>query len=141
MKNFEKILFYSIPALFGATVIFLQIFGVPELWKMLVLYVLPLFIGSYLLEQGKAFGCLPGVFLGIHITAGGILEMPRRMNMGNAGPRIEPTWENSQWYIWHTEIIWGIVFSLFFAALGIYVFIKNKTDKKATFPKIMRLYR
>ena len=57
MKNrFEKILFYSVPAIFAALVIFLMISGIPEIWLFLFLYVLPFAIGSYLLDQGKAFG-------------------------------------------------------------------------------------
>ena len=50
--------------------------------------------------------------------------------MGNAGPGIEPTWENSQWYIWNTEIAWGIYIVLFFVLCGVYVLIKKIAEKR-----------
>ena len=130
LKNVEKALFYSIPMAMTVLIIFLEIWGVSGVWKLLWI-VAVLFFGSFLLYRGKAFGCVFGILFGAYITASGIEQIPYRLNMGNAGPRIEPTWENVQWYIWHTEIIWGIVFALFFLALGIYVFIKNRKHNRA----------
>lgn len=127
MKNrFEKIFFYSVPAIFAALVIFLMISGVPEIWFFLFLYVLPFAIGSYLLDQGKAFGCIYGIFWGISFAMNAFFDYPRRINMGNAGTRIEPTAEMYWRYFWNSEVIWWIAFSLFFLALGIYVLIKNR---------------
>ena len=127
-KIFIKSLFYFVPVTLGVIIILLQLFGLSEIWKLLSI-VLVLLFGSYMLDIGKAWGCIFGILLGMAISVGGILEIPRRMNMGNAGPRIEPTWENSIWYIWNTEIIWGIVLAIFFVALGIFVLIKNKKQR------------
>ena len=129
MKNiFPKILYYSFPVLLGAIIIFLEIWGISGIWKLLwVVFVL--LLGSILLYKGKAWGSAFGVLFGIYIAASGIEQIPHRLNMGNAGPKIEPTWENVQWYIWHTEIIWGVVIALFFVALGIFVFMKNRNKK------------
>lgn len=88
-----------------------------------------LFLGSFLMEKGKAWGSVFGIILGISLAISGIMDVPHRINMGNAGPRLEPDFEDYLWQIGHTDIIWGIVFALFFAALGIFVFIKNKKSK------------
>ena len=111
--------------------IFLEIWGLHGFWKALFLYVLPLFIGSYLLEEGKPFGCLIGFFLGIHMMVGEFLEVPRRINMGNAGQRIEATPEIYWRAFWGMGIYWCVIFSLFFLALGIYVFVKNRKKPSA----------
>ncbi|MBR2640554.1 MAG: hypothetical protein IKL18_01510 [Oscillospiraceae bacterium] len=124
-KKFRKKLFYSVPVALAVLIIFLEIWGLWGIWKALFLYILPLFIGSYLLENGKAFGCLIGFFLGIHMMIGEFLEVPRRINMGNAGPRIEATPEIYWRSFWSMGIFWAAVFSLFFLALGIYVLVKN----------------
>ena len=129
LKNRQKWLFYSVPTALALFVVFLMILGLWGIWKALFLYVLPLFIGSYLLEEGKAFGGLIGFFLGIHMAVGEFLEVPRRINMGNAGPRIEATPEIYWRAFWDMGIYWAAVFSLFFLALGIFVFIKNKKAK------------
>ena len=129
LKNRQKWLFYSVPTALALIIIFLEIWGVWGIWKALFLYVLPLFIGSYLLEQGKPFGCLIGFFFGIHMMVGEFLEVPRRINMGNAGPRIEATPEIYWRSFWGMGIYWFAIFSLFFLALGIYVFVKNRKNK------------
>ena len=131
LKNRQKWLFYSVPTVLALFVIFLMILGLRGFWKALFLYVLPLFIGSYLLEHGKPFGCLIGFFLGIHMAVGEFLEVPRRINMGNAGPRIEATPEIYWRSFWNMGIYWCVIFSLFFLALGIYVFIKNRKHNRA----------
>lgn len=56
--------------------------------------------------------------------------------MGNAGLRIEPTAEMYWRYFWNSEIIWRIVFSLFFIAIGIYVLIKNQMRKSKDFQRV-----
>ena len=137
MKNrFEKILFYSVPAIFATLVIFLMISGLPEIWLFLFLYVLPFAIGSYLLDQGKAFGCVYGIYWGIRFAMNAFFDYPRRINMGNAGPRIEPTAEMYWRYFWNSEIVWWIVFALFFLALGIYVLIKNRMRGSKDFRRV-----
>ncbi len=127
-KYFTKILYYFFPVLLAAAIILLQLFGLSEIWMLLWLPAV-LFFGSYLMEKGKAWGSFFGIVLGIWFAVSGIKEVPRRINMGNAGPRIEPTFENYWWQIWNTDILWGIVIALFFAALGIFVFIKNRKSK------------
>ncbi|MBR5872368.1 MAG: hypothetical protein IKZ06_01815, partial [Oscillospiraceae bacterium] len=112
LKNIEKALFYFVPVALALFVIFLEILGLRGFWKALFLYVLPLFIGSYLLEQRKPFGCLIGFFLGIHMAVGEFLEVPRRINMGNAGPRIEATPEIYWRSFWSMGIYWCVIFSL-----------------------------
>ena len=123
-----KILFYSVPAVLTALVIFLMISGLPEIWKLLWLPAV-LFLGSFLMEKGKAFGSIFGILLGTGFGVSGIREVPRRINMGNAGPRIIPDFEDYWWQFWNTDIVWGFVLALFFLALGIFVFIKNRKAK------------
>ena len=123
-----KVLFYSVPALLTAVIIFLEIWGVRGIWKLLWI-VAVLFFGSFLLYKGKAFGSIFGILLGIWFGVSGIREVPRRVNMGNAGPRIVPDFEDYWWQIWHTDITWRIGFALFFLAIGIFVFIKNRKTK------------
>ena len=125
LKNLEKALFYFVPVVLALIIIFLEIWGVSGIWKLLWI-VAVLFLGSFLLYKGKAFGCVFGILLGIGFGVSGIREVPRRVNMGNAGPRIVPDFEDYWWQFWNTDIVWGFVFALFFLALGIYVFIKNK---------------
>ena len=72
-----------------------------------------------------------GILLGTGFGVSGIREVPSRVNMGNAGPRIVPDFEDYWWQFWNTDIVWGFVFALFFLALGIFVFIKNKKSKIA----------
>ena len=95
-------------------------------------FVLILMLGmsGWLLNKGKIWGGIPGTFVGIRVMLWGIEALPHRLNMGNAGPGIEPTWENSQWYIWNTEIAWGIYIVLFFAFCGVYVLIKKIAKKR-----------
>ena len=131
LKNRQKWLFYSVPTALALFIIFLMILGLWGIWEALFLYVLPLFIGSYLLEQGKPFGCLIGFFFGIHMIVGDLLEVPRRINMGNAGPRIEATPEIYWRSFWGNGNYWFAIFSLFFLALGIYVFVKNRKNSRA----------
>ena len=121
-----KILFYSVPVALAVLIIFLMILGIPEIWPALFLYVLPFAIGSYLLDQGRAFGCVYGIFWGIRFAMNALFDYPRRINMGNAGARIEPNSEMYWRYFWNSEVVWWFVFALFFLALGIFVFIKNK---------------
>ena len=123
-----KVLFYSVPALLTAVIIFLMISGLPEIWKLLWLPAV-LFFGSFLMEKGKAFGSIFGILLGIGCGVDAIREVPRRVNMGNAGPRIVPDFEDYWWQFWNTDIVWGFVFALFFLALGIFVFIKNRKQE------------
>lgn len=123
-----KVLFYSVPALLTAVIIFLEIWGVRGIWKLLWI-VAVLFFGSFLLYKGKAFGSIFGILLGIWFGVSGIREVPHRVNMGNAGPRIVPDFEDYWWQFWNTDIVWGFVFALFFLALGIFVFIKNRKQK------------
>ncbi len=96
-------------------------------WFVLILM---LCLSGWFLRKGKIWGGIPGILVGIRVMLWGIEELPHRMNMGNAGPRIEPTWENSQWYIWHTEIAWGIYIVLFFVFCVFYVLIKNIKTKR-----------
>ena len=107
---------------------FLEVWGVRGIWKLLWI-VAVLFLGSFLLYKGKAFGSVFGILLGIWFGVSGIREVPRRVNMGNAGPRIIPDFEDYWWQFWNTDIVWGFVFALFFLALGIFVFIKNRKAK------------
>lgn len=123
-----KVLFYSVPALLTAVIIFLMISGLPEIWKLLWLPAV-LFFGSFLMEKGKAFGSIFGILLGIGCGVDAIREVPRRVNMGNAGPRIEPDFEDYWWQFWNTDIVWEFALALFFLALGIFVFIKNRKQK------------
>ena len=123
-----KILFYSVPAVLAVVIIFLEIWGVRGIWKLLWI-VAVLFLGSFLLYKGKAFGSVFGILFGAYVSGSGIREIPHRVNMGNAGPRIEPDFEDYWWQIWHTDITWGIGFALFFLAIGIFVFIKNRKTK------------
>ena len=124
-----KIIFYIVPAIFAAAIIFLQLSGLYEIWKLLCVPAV-LFLGSFLMEKGKAWGSIFGIILGISLAISGIMEVPRRINMGNAGPRLEPGFDDYWWQIWHTDIIWEVVFALFFAALGIFVLIKNRKSKE-----------
>ena len=128
LKNPEKALFYFVPVALALIIIFLEIWGVSGIWKLLWI-VAVLFLGSFLLYKGKAFGSVFGILLGIGFGVSGIREVPRRVNMGNAGPRIIPDFEDYWWQFWNTDIVWGFVFALFFLALGIYVFIKNRKKK------------
>ena len=123
-----KVLFYSVPALLTVLIILLMISGLPEIWKLLWLPAV-LFLGSFLMEKGKAFGSVFGILLGIWFGVSGIREVPRRVNMGNAGPRIVPDFEDYWWQFWNTDIVWGFVFALFSLALGIFIFIKNRKQK------------
>ena len=91
-------------------------------WFILILM---LCLSGFLLNKGKIWGGIPGILVGIRVMLWGIEELPHRLNMGNAGPRIEPNSEMYWRYFWNSEAIWWVVFSLFFLALGIYVFIKN----------------
>ncbi len=125
---FPKLLFYSVPVLLGAAVIFLQIMGLYEIWKLFSV-VLVLLIGAFMLDKGNAWGCAFGIFFGIGLIISEIRAIPHRMNMGNAGAWIEPNFENVQWYIWHGGIVWGIIFTLFFVGCGIYVLVKNRKIK------------
>ena len=127
-----KVLFYSVPVLLTAVIIFLEIWGVRGIWKLLWI-VAVLFLVSFLLYKGKAFGSVFGILFGAYISASGIMEVPHRVNMGNAGPRIVPDFEDYWWQIWHTDITWGIAFSLFFLALGMFVFIKNKKSERKSY--------
>ena len=104
-----KILFYSVPVVFAVLVIFLMILGIPEIWPSLFLYVLPFAIGSYLLDHGKTFGCIYGIFWGIRFAMNALFDYPRRINMGNAGARIEPTPEMYWRYFWNSEVVWWFV--------------------------------
>ena len=128
LKNLEKALFYFVPVALALIIVFLEIWGVRGIWKLLWI-VTVLFFGSFLLYKGKAFGSVFGILLGIGFGVSGIREVPRRVNMGNAGPRIIPDFEDYWWQFWNTDIVWGFVFALFFLALGIYVFIKNRKKK------------
>lgn len=128
LQKAEKVLFYFVPVLLTFLIIFLEIWGVSGIWKLLWI-VAVLFLGSFLLYKGKAFGCVFGILFGSYMSLCGIMEVPHRVNMGNAGPRIVPDFEDYWWQIWHTDITWGIGFSLFFLALGIYVFIKNRKKR------------
>ena len=130
LKNLEKALFYFVPVILTFIIIFLEIWGVSGIWKLLWI-VAVLFLGCFLLYKGKAFGCVFGILFGIWMAVSGIMEVPSRVNMGNAGPRIVPDFEDYWWQIWHTDITWGIAFSLFFLALGIYVFVKNRKNSRA----------
>ena len=123
-----KVLFYSVPALLTVLIILLMISGLPEIWKLLWLPAV-LFLGSFLMEKGKAFGSIFGILLGIGCGVDAIREVPRRVNMGNAGARIVPDFEDYWWQFWNTDIVWGFVFALFFLALGIFVFIKNRKQE------------
>ena len=123
-----KVLFYSVPALLTAVIIFLMISGLPEIWKLIWVPAV-LFFGSFLMEKGKAFGSIFGILLGIWFGVSSIREVPRRVNMGNAGPRIVPDFEDYWWQFWNTDIVWGFVFALFSLALGIFIFIKNRKQK------------
>lgn len=100
------------------------------LYMLYMLMPFMLVAGIYLLIKGKAFGSFFGAVFGISLSLNGIEQLPYRMNKGNAGERIIPTWENSQWYIWNTEIIWGIAIALLFAAAGIFVFVMKKKKSK-----------
>ena len=130
---FEKILFYSVPTVLAAFIIFLQISGLPEIWRFLCIPAV-LFLGGYLMEKGKAWGSIFGILLGISFAVSGILEVPSRVNMGNAGPRIEPDFEDYWWQLWHTDITWGFGVALFFVALGVFVYIKNRKEKQKNQP-------
>ena len=123
-----KVLFYSVPVLLTAVIIFLEIWGVRGIWKLLGI-VAVLSFGSFLLYKGKAFGSIFGILLGIWFGVSGIREVPHRVNMGNAGARIVPDFEDYWWQFWNTDIVWGFVFALFFLALGIFIFIKNRKQK------------
>ena len=123
-----KVLFYSAPALLTAVIIFFEIWGVRGIWKLLWI-VAVLFFGSFLLYKGKAFGSVFGILLGIWFGVSGIREVPHRVNMGNAGARIVPDFEDYWWQFWNTDIVWGFVFAHFFLALGIFVYIKNGKQK------------
>lgn len=124
-KHLYKILLYFFPVLLAAAIILLQIFGLPEIWMFLCVPAV-LFLGSYLMEKGRAIGSIFGILLGTGFVISGIRDVPHRVNMGNAGPRIVPDFEDYWWQIWHTDITWGIFIALFFLALGIFVFIKNR---------------
>lgn len=100
------------------------------LYMLYMLMPFMLVIGIYLLIKGKAFGSLFGAVFGISLSLNGIEQLSYRMNKGNAGERIVPTWENSQWYIWNTEIIWGIAIALLFVVAGIFVFARKKRKYK-----------
>ena len=124
-KKLTKILFYFVPTALSIIITLLQFFGLEEIWKFLCIPAV-LFLGSYLMEKGRACGSLFGILLGTGIAVSGIREVPRRINMGNAGPRLEPDFEDYWWQLWHTDITCGIGLAVFFLALGIYVFIKNR---------------
>ena len=125
LKNLEKALFYFVPVVLALIIIFLEIWGVRGIWKLLWI-VTVLFFGSFLLYKGKAFGSVFGILLGIGFGVSGIREVPRRVNMGNAGPRIEATPEIYWRSFWGNGSYWFAILSLFFLALGIYVFVKNR---------------
>ncbi len=70
------------------------------------LLILMLCLSGFLLNKGKIWGGIPGILVGIRVMLWGIEELPHRLNMGNAGPRIEPTAEMYWRYFWNSEIIW-----------------------------------
>ena len=123
----QKVLFFSVPAVLTVFIIFLQLSGLPEIRVFLCVPAV-LFLGGYLMEKGKAWGSVFGIVLGIRFAVSGILEVPHRVNLGNAGPRIEPDFEDYWWQLWHTDITWGIFIALFFVFCGVYVLIKNRKN-------------